>query len=161
MLIFSILVPARFIDTSLIFLYLGVYYFQVSFNLKVIWYKDKITSNYTMTNSSFEKSRWNHVIIGRSTGKTSWYSTFLKLRLFSGNTNKTVYCFHLRLVFTSNGVGVGGGVGVGVMRGLMTKWKSKIVPATESKSEESGRWLSISSDSVYDSVAYDPVKTRL
>ena len=50
----------------------------------------------------------------------------------------------LRLVFTSDGVGVG--VVVGVIRELMTKWKSKIgvvsgvISSTESESEESERF---------------------
>ena len=36
---------------------------------------------------------------------------------------------------------------------------SRVISSTEFESEESN--ISISSDSIYDSVAYDPVKTRL
>ena len=69
----------------------------------------------------------------------------------------------LRLVFTGNGVRLG--VVVEVLRELMTQWKSKIgvasvISSTESESEEWERFHFLS-DSVYDCVAYDPVKTRL
>ena len=46
----------------------------------------------------------------------------------------------------------------------MTQWKSQIGIVSgviSSKELESNQNVSISSDSVYDSVAYDPVKTRL
>ena len=55
-----------------------------------------------------------------------------------------LFLYFLRLVFTSDGVGVG--VVVGVIRELMTEWKSKIgvvsrvISSTESESEESERF---------------------
>ena len=69
----------------------------------------------------------------------------------------------LGAVFTSDGVGVG--VVVGVVRDLMTWRKSKIgvlsgvISSTGSELEESERFHLF--DSVYDSVGYDPVKTKL
>ena len=78
------------------------------------------------------------------------------------------HVLQLCLVFTSDGFGVG--VIVGVMKELMTQRKSKIgvvsrvISPTESESEESERFHSFRLRlrlRVYDSVAYDPVTTRL
>ena len=62
----------------------------------------------------------------------------------------------LRLVFT----GDGHRVVVGVIRELMTKSESQAESQARRNRSRKNQDVSISSDSVYDSVTYDPVKTR-
>ena len=74
------------------------------------------------------------------------------------NENKTTFTLVLRLVF------IGHEVGIGVVRALPTLWKSRSRKRSN-KFDGIGvgriRTLPFSSDSAYDSDAYDPVKTRL
>ena len=91
--------------------------------------------------------------------------TFLVVCSSSRPTAKKICHGQLRLVFTSDGVGVGVGVVSGVVRALMTLSKLKIgvvsgvISATESESEESERFHFFRLRRLRS--PYDLVKTRL
>ena len=95
--------------------------------------------------------------------------TFLVVCTSSRPTAKKICHGQLRLVFTSDGVGVGVGVVSGVVRALMTLSKLKIgvvsgvISATESESEESERFHFFRLRLQFRRLrsAYDLVKTRL
>ena len=106
---------------------------------------------------------WKPENIHSSAGNTAVFSNFASSFAWLAPSEQNV--ISTRLVFTSDGVGVG--VLSGVVRAFITLWKSKItvvsrvISATESESEESERFHFLPTPLTTPSKSHDLVKTGL